>query len=88
MDYYEEIIQGKRKPKNATESVISKTRTNAGMALAFIGLKHPAFETVFKYFVAQNYPNLKQRLLLPSMRLCAGNWNESLDKTLPDMQKS
>ena len=88
IDYYEELIQGKRKPKDATESVISRTHTNAGMTLAFIGLKHPAFETVFKYFVAQNYPDLKQRLLLPSKHLCVGNCNESLDKTLPDMQKS
>jgi len=87
MEYFEEIIQGKRKPKNATESVISRTKKDAGMVMAYIGIDHPAFETVFKYFVSQNYPDLRQRLHLTSKSPSSGRCNEKFDTTLPDMKK-
>lgn len=63
--YYEEIIKGQRKAINMCELMIANTTKNAGMTLAYIGTSHPAFEVVFKYFVHQNYPDLKKRLLLP-----------------------
>lgn len=62
--YYEEIINLERKPLNPCEIMISRTKKNAGMGLAYIGLDHPAFKVVFKYFVNQNYPDLKKKLML------------------------
>lgn len=71
ISYYEEIIKGQRKAINMCELMIANTTQNAGMTLAYIGTSHPAFEVVFKYFVHQNYPDLKKRLLLPrTNRVC------------------
>lgn len=63
--YYEELIKGQRKATNMCELMIANTTKNAGMVLAYIGTSHPAFEIVFKYFVHQDYPDLKKRLLRP-----------------------
>ena len=86
--YYEEIIQGQRRPQDIAEAVIARTSQNAGMVLAFIGIDHPAFKLVFNHFVAHDYPDLKKRLFLPLKYLSADKAHKSLDTIIQEMQKN
>lgn len=48
-EYYKELIDGKRESKNITEHAISKAKEFPEMALAEIGLNHPATEIIFGF---------------------------------------
>ncbi len=58
-EYYKELIYGKRLAKNGTEKAISRAKEMPEMALAEIGLNHPATELVFG-FLKEKYDEHNQ----------------------------
>lgn len=53
--YYEDLIEGIIPARNGFEKAIQCTKKDAGMALAMIGLDHPASKIVHKYLAKQKY---------------------------------
>ena len=61
--YYEKLINGAVPAQTGLEKAIqTHTRKDAGLALAMIGIDHPASKTVYKYLVRQKRAEYGERL--------------------------
>lgn len=64
-DRYEKLIEGEIPARNMQEKIIQDlTKKDAGLALAIIGLDHPASITIHKYLVKQKYHCISPHALL------------------------
>ena len=68
-EYYEKLIDGSIPARNGFEKAISLASKDAGMALAMIGMDHPASEKVFRYLVRQKYEENGRRSYLISRHI-------------------
>lgn len=64
-DRYEKLIEGEIPARNMQEKMIQDlTKKDAGLALAIIGLDHPASITIHRYLVKQKYNCISPHALL------------------------